>query len=372
MKKLLSIFIAVMLVFSLCTTVFAATGNPTGSQNVTGTGDTEYIDLEIYTVTLPTIATLDFTLDPQGLLALENDGDAADLADLKGGAIIPAGAAPKAINNSAVDIALTVNIKGTGDATFIAYDTDEATTIAKVDADTNNNVLLYAAPSSVNIVNATTEYSASNKGYIITDTASDLKFVLKAAEYKVANSSGTYVASPKPDTGSGTGILLGGYVNSKANWSDYANTTPTKTVGVTAVFSYAKASDAESADAGISGIPGLLSTTAVDSLQLTPPTPGFNGVGAINLTNGGTLTVAKGTNVNGTLDFNFAGGAVNTNYVYIGTSKQSPALVADYFVFDPIANKVGIKNMWATASTNTVTFKLAGSDTIYTFTLVLQ
>ena len=243
--------------------------NATGSSSVGGSGDTAYIDLEIYDVTLPTGNLLDFALDPQGLLGITGSEPVA-MDDLVGGRIISNGVA-KAFNNSAMDIKLSIELTGTGDATFLPYTTDDETTLAAIDADTNNNVLLYAVPSSVNIVDATTEYSAAHKGYVITKDGSTLDFVLPKAEYEVTNDGGTYTATPKEGTGHGTAIQLGGYVNSTANWTDYTGESAAKTVGLGAVFSYVKATDAESAQTPVAGIPGLISTT--ESLTLiVPPT----------------------------------------------------------------------------------------------------
>jgi hypothetical protein len=174
------------------------------------------------------------------------------------------------INNSAVDVTVSVLLSGEGDANFIDFDQNDATTIGDVEADTNNNVLLYAVPSSVNIPTAETSYAASTKGYIIDDNGITLKFVLDAAEYQVKNTSGTYTATPKAGTGSGTAIQLGGYVNTKANWSEFAGAEPDKEVGVNAVFSYVKATTGESADPGIAGVYGLLSTPTPASLEVTP------------------------------------------------------------------------------------------------------
>lgn len=284
LKKTCSIILALALMLSL-STVALADDTPPDSTEITGEGSTEYINLEIYTVTVPTVDTLDFMLDPQGLLGIE-PGATVDVANLKGGSIIPGPTVPKVINNSSVDLTVSIDLKGSGDANFMSKEDDDQTTIDAVNGDTENNIILYAVPSSVNIPLPATEYQLSTKGYIINSTtdAITLEFVLDAADYEVTESNGSYTAEAKPGTGSGTAFQLGGYVNTKADWSDYTGANPDKTVGVSAVFSFAKSSEEESADPGVEGVHGILSTVSVDYMTITipeppedpePPVPGF-------------------------------------------------------------------------------------------------
>jgi hypothetical protein len=362
-KKQLALIIALTLIFSFSAPVFATDyDSPTDTGEITGEGDTKYIDLEIFSVTLSTGAILDFTLDPQGLLAIE-DGATVDLGDLNGGTIQPVGGPARAINNSAVDITLSMTIKGTGDATFVPFNNDDATTIGNVKADTGNNVLLYAAPSSVDIINSMTAYSAAEKGFVITETDSELKFLLKAADYEIKNDNGVYTAKAKDDTGHGTAIQLGGYVNSTADWSDFAGVTPTKTVGISVIFEYAKAASTESADAGIAGIPGLFSTTAVPSLTLTPPVPprGFTNAEKISATDGGTVTITRGSNVDYDIEFAFDGQDI------VDVRYNGSVLSSSSYVVDKDTNILKIKGSWS--GVKTITFKLADEPTVYTIIL---
>ncbi|MDR1204441.1 MAG: hypothetical protein LBL26_03030 [Peptococcaceae bacterium] len=364
MRKQLTWIMALMLIFALNTSVFAAVGEDEGEDTVTGDGTTEYIDLEIYSVVLPTGKLLDFTLDPQGLLAIGLN-EKATLDELKGGTIVPANGAVKAINNSAVDIALSIELTGTGeDVTFIEYGDDAETTIANVEADDGNNVLLYAAPSAVNIVSTETQYSAAGKGYIITDDPSTLQFVLKAAEYEIENNDGVYTADAIDNTGSGTAIQLGGYVNTKADWNDYVKELEPSEVGISVVFSYRKATDDESKDTGVTGIPGLLSSTDVPALTLTPPAPERGFINGESATNGGTLTVTKSSNLNYDIDFNFAEKTITD------VRSNGSTLNATFYEINTTTNKLKIKGSWSSAGDKTITFKLDDDgDTTYTVLL---
>ncbi len=74
-KKLLAGMLAATMVLGMGTTVFAQTGNATGSGNGTGTGSFEgHVDKEVVAVTLPTAeaATFNYKMDPEGLIAATN------------------------------------------------------------------------------------------------------------------------------------------------------------------------------------------------------------------------------------------------------------------------------------------------------------
>lgn len=348
-------------------TVEAASGGGTedpskGTETITGTGDTEYINLEIYSVILPTSANLDFMIDPQGLLDIK-EGETVDLDDLKGGTVIST-ATPKVINNSAVDIKLSIKLQGTGDATFVAFDTDTEKTVAKVTADDATNVLLYAVPSSANIVKTETDYAASSKGFIIGSTESTINFVLAAAKYEVKNDNGEYKATPKAETGSGTAIKLGGYVNGKADWTAYTG-TPTKNVGVSAVFSFEKASAADSEATQVEGIPGLI-TAVTGTVDVTPAAPAVSGwADGKTGTTGTALTYSKAAL--GSKDLELGFNVVEGDTVSKLTINSAERTTSDYAV---VGGKLVIKNTLASALSNTtstprtITFTIG--TTVYT------
>jgi hypothetical protein len=357
LKKSLSLILSLTLVLSLGTVAFAET-LPNNSA-LEGSGEAEYLDLERYSVVLPTNAALNFTLDPQGLLSIE-DGTTVDLADLTGGTIVPAAGDARVINNSAVDLKVSVELKGTGDATFVEFDTDDETTIAAVEDGTDENVLLYAVPAAVNIVNATTVYSAASNGYIIDSTGITLDFVLGKAQYEIENIGGTYTASAKADTGNGTALTLGGYVNTGADWSDYDGTA--SEIGLTAVFSYAKATGNEGA--AIEGIPGLLASNTADYLTLAPAsTVGFPGTTK-------SLTISKAA-ANTVIDFDFDGATALTERSLDGTVLATSAF-NNLFTINYATGKITVLGSGFTAKpgVQVVKFKAAGVE--YTLNLTVN
>jgi hypothetical protein len=373
-RKVIAILTAALLVVGTVPAVFAAQGNPTGSQTVTGDGDVNYLDTKIFAVGLPTSASLDFVLDPQGLTEIE-DGESAALADLQGGKIIPS--APAVIvNNSSVKTKVTVTLKGitaagsganTATATFVPWGTDDASTIASVNTGTNNNVLLYATPSRTNRTNDSDPFVPAGKGYILSTDEQVLNFILDPADYTVKNTSGNYTALADAGTGHGTGVLIGGYVNKNADWSHFKASTNPSTVSVHAVFSYAE--DTTSSPTFVSGIPGLLEpATTFKALTLTPPV-GFMNAEQVSFVDGGEVTISKGSNVNHAIEFNF-GGKDATDVRNDGSPVSASALQT-YFTFDKTGNEVIIKGAWPTSATKTITFKLAG-DTDTTYTVILK
>jgi hypothetical protein len=143
-------------------------------------------------------------------------------------------------------------------------------------ANPENNILLYAVPSSANIINTASGYVASSMGHIITKTESTLEFVLDAAKYEVTNTGTAFTAAAKPNTGSGTAIQLGGYVNSRANWSDFTGSSASKTAGVDALFSFARASQGDIDAAKDLEVPGMMASARTNSLEVPLPV-GFMG-----------------------------------------------------------------------------------------------
>lgn len=228
-------------------TVLAASDLPADS-TITGSGDVDYVSTApVYEVTLPTTGALDFTVDPQGLLGLKDD-ETKTLAELTGkGAITMADAAGAYIKNEssvAVKVSVKMNITDTADTKVTpvsAYD--------DVEKDTAKNILLLAIPGNAKFA-AMSDYKAASDGVAITDitapTNAQFSFVLSAAEYGFTKSSGTttYGKITGEDNYDAASFKLGGLVNSKADWSDYVGSTP-KTLGVSAVFSVADATDTD-------------------------------------------------------------------------------------------------------------------------------
>jgi hypothetical protein len=369
MKKILTILLALALTLSFSAPVFA---DLPPSTQIDGVGTTEYLDLEVYSVVVPTDGTLNFTLDPQGLLGVGLN-ETVDLADLNTGVIVSDGEA-KVVNNSGVDLTVTVTFTGTTDnglddggptAVFKPYATSDEVTKAAVETGTANNVLLYAVPSSVNITSTAgtpSAYAASSLGYVIT-TSTALKFVLGAAEMQIKDTDGDKTVVAKNGTGNGTGFNLGGFVNTKADWSQFVGGGDNdSSVGVTAVFAYAKASAQDGTDlaaltgdnaGGYAGIPGLLTPPTNAALTLVQPV-GFTG-GA----NPTAKTIAKASIVENTLviPFNFGDETLTKIALPTGTTLAAAGNYA-----------VGANSITFSESRTTI-FKGFTSATTYTITL---
>ena len=292
----------------------SSTGDPTGNSTVGGDGDAEYINTRIFSVTLPTGKLLDFTLDPQGLLKIQ-DGQSVKFEDLGGGAIVSTGDA-KVINNSSLPVTVDIDLTGVGSgATWIPFTDDTEKTIEAVNNGTGRNILLYAVPASANIGSSSADYVAADRGFIIGTSVSTLRFVLGSAQYQVTNTGGTLTSGIVANTSKGTAIQLGGLVNDKANWEDFAGATPSQTLSITAVFKYAEATSQEvtSAATPVGGILGMISPAVTNSIELAPPlTTGFGVAGSLTQNYTVTRPDSGGASVPFVLDGNDVESAVWT------------------------------------------------------------
>lgn len=245
-RKLLAVLLTLTMVMGSALTAQAANGDATGTSTITGTGDVDYVDTTIYKVVIPTTGALTLNVDPQGLAGLA-EGESKTAAELAAYAGKVTGAStPVVLNASSVDMTVSVALTLTGDATGV-------TSEAAVEADTNNNILLYAVPSSTAVTSAddtagaATGYTAGTTGVVITTSAATVEFLLPAAEYEYAKAEGTgalsYARTETPCQG--TGISFAGLVNTKADWSDYVKETDPSEIGMTAVFSFAAAEESD-------------------------------------------------------------------------------------------------------------------------------
>ncbi len=264
MKKLVSrTLLAVMLVQVFFGAVaFAATGTSTGNTTIDGDGTTEYVDLEIYDMILPLSATLNFVLDPLGLAELTDTPVA--LSQISGGAIIAKNQV-KVINNSAKDMVLEMRFAVTGNANMVA-----TASTATVEADTLPNVGLFVVPSGDNIASTTSAYTSSGRAFMITGSEIDndatntkLGFVLGAADYTIAKVNGEVIVDTIDGSSNGTGIQLGGAVNSKANWSSFTGDNPADEISITAKFSYRAAKNDFTAASGATNESAFASSTTI-------------------------------------------------------------------------------------------------------------
>jgi hypothetical protein len=339
-KKLFSIILALALVFSVSTGVFAATGPDTGTGTVTGEGDTVALDTEIYSVVLPTGNLLNFTLDPLGLLGLA-DGSSAGLDTLTGGQIASDTIAG-VLNKSSVAIDLKIGLVITGDVT--------ATDTASVGADTANNVAIYVRPSKTNVtdtllptlkkvgtaVTGATLAEGADGAFQLNKTGYELNFLLGKAKYLAKNTGGvyTYEYDTAAANGNGTAITIEGRVNSNADWSEFVDGT--KSVGLAAVFSYTEADSAVNTalagpdlkDSATSPAP-ILGLKAAAGSTVTVPTPTYGFVANTFTTNvSNTQFMEGGSTYAGQADFAYSTVGAGT---IIGFAFDTTDLATVYF-----------------------------------------
>ena len=249
--------------------------------SISGVGDVVYPDLEIYDVILPTAGSLDFLVDPLGLLSLE-PGQSAPIEALSGGVIVHPGDG-RIINNSSHSVKVSVSLRaestdggfeGGAVASFLGYADDDETTVGAVEANGNveNNILLYVVPSAVNLADQDTPFVPAGKGYVLTTDSVTLEFILPGALYGVGEGSDEELtASLIPGTGSGVGLRIGGYVNANADWSDFRAEQNPSTITVLAAFTLTRADEADlnaEESPRVEGIPAMLVPDSANALSV--------------------------------------------------------------------------------------------------------
>jgi hypothetical protein len=272
------------------------------SVTITGTGKTLYINTDIMTVSLPTDNVWDFILDPQGLYGLTGS---AYLDELHGGKIFtnPNVYSPAVRNSSSFPVTVSVAIQMTGNVTAVA-------TESAVNSGTAHNALMWVASEE------------GDRGYVISASPQTVKYVLGAADYKATHLGGdNYAYVTVPNTEKSMSFQIGGLINKNADWSEFV--AGDKTVGISAVFSFERATTGEVATLGendvafvsavgmgVYQLPPTLKATVVlanngRSLTITPEAFTFNttaytikGVTLLNPTNvitgSGTITINNG------------------------------------------------------------------------------
>lgn len=274
-KKVMALLLAATMILGTSMQAFAATGtenNTSAGQTITGEGDVTAVETTVYSVTIPTTATTKLVIDPQGIMDMK-DGDTATKEDLAENAGKITCASKAVITNlSSVPAKVTVDLTLTGDATPV-------TDLTSVDADTANNILLYANPSATDVpvgADVANTYTASNTGIIIPKTTpASVEFVLDEADYvfKKASSTTTYELATA-NTGHGTALEFAGYVNKNADWSDYlATATTKKSIGMTAKFTFTHTLASGDVADTTEGAPYAMKAYSGDTVDLTPPAP---------------------------------------------------------------------------------------------------
>ncbi len=230
-RKFLAMLLATAMVMGSSMTTLAATGTVPGDTTITGSGNVAYVDTEVISVTLPTTAAMELTVDPQGISTLSNNSSAS-AEELEGAAGLISSTHKALVTNcSSVPVKVSVTLTGTGDATFMA-----SANAVDEDSASANNILLYALPSAVDVGASVNKYVESTTGIRISNTSVSANFILDEAEYvfEKTGASVNYVKKAD-DPGHGTAIAFAGLVNKKADWSTYADGS--KEIGMTAVFS---------------------------------------------------------------------------------------------------------------------------------------
>lgn len=343
-KSILALTLAMSMIMGSAMTVLAteytADDESTGS-TVTGEGDIGYVNTKVISVTLPTSETLKLIIDPQGLSALENGSTASkeDLEDAAG--LITCANKAVVTNCSSVPVKVSVKLTGTGAATFVT----DADSVEKAPTTGNKeeNVLLYALPSAVDVEDSADNYVASTTGVTITTTAATVNFVLDPAEYNYSK-DGTGKASytiKEGETGHGTAIAFEGLVNSQADWSEYVKETSPSTIGMTAVFTYTSTlEDSDVAD-----------TTEGAPYGMVKMTSGTITVEAKNVGPSAPKTVNFTTESGATFNVNFGAGdsaattITNIQYSTDGTTYKSFGTPANIYTIS--GNTVTIKTAFA-------------------------
>jgi len=220
-KKLLAMLIACAMMFSLSMTAFASDPYDDASDSSDNKGTLVNVE-HIIDMELPTDAAFDFVLDPLGLMSIEDDGTAL-LGDLEGGKIVPLGDAALVMNFSSLPVVLTVEFG-------LECDDDELTFVTAIDDVEEDdkeafNALIYIVPSKAAITDATIDleedFAPAAEGYVIEDDA-ELVFLFPAAPYTVERDGLDFVLElVDDDTGFGTALQIGGWVNTQADWTKY-------------------------------------------------------------------------------------------------------------------------------------------------------
>ncbi len=233
--------------------VSAAQANKTG--NLTVEGDTTYVDTTIYKVTLPTSSSLNFTLDPEGLVGFFADdanasattAENADLSSYKG-KIVGSGT-ETIVNESSVPIQLTCK--------YYLTNADGISVEATKDnwSDSEKMILLEAVAAKKSVVDAgsytptamaTPAVDASTSVVAISSVdpaePSTIAFALAAAPYEFKKGDdGSFTYIPKDgatlDDTQHAVLSLTGFVSSDADWAALAEAQAGSKLTLNCVYS---------------------------------------------------------------------------------------------------------------------------------------
>jgi len=184
-------------------------------------GTTVFVN-HIIDIDLPTDNAFDFILDPMGLMDIEEDAT-VNFDELVGGKIVPVNDAGLIMNFSSLPVIVTIDLEFTGTGLTVVDNV-----AAVEDEDGALNALLYVVPSASAItdsgIDLEEDFAPSGTGFAVEDE-SELTFLLDAAPYKVTRTGPTSFDFELVDdnTGFGTALQVGGWVNTQADWSAFAD-----------------------------------------------------------------------------------------------------------------------------------------------------
>lgn len=281
MKKFVAIATALTMVMAPMT-AFAAT-------DLEQDGDINYTNTTIYKLTLPTTEGMAFTLDPQGLTALEDEEEGTTVTTNAGKIVAPAPMVAK--NQSSVDVKLTakfylVDEADQEGAAFVEEITDndgkqdqkEIAMTITADDDSNTEIKV-AGDSEV----AATEFEMTKVDYeFVKDDSGNFKYV------QVDSEDATEL-----------NLQIGGLIAKDYDWKDYTG-AEAKKITLHAVFSFTDADGEEVENTVEEPVvedrePNIPSTATYDASEGT-------GTIAIDLGAGTTATTVSEAYYGGTAD----------------------------------------------------------------------
>lgn len=288
-KKTVATILAAAMVFSPITSSIAFAADVTtapANGSVSSSGGTEgYVDQEAFCVVLPTVTsnTLEFKLDPQGLLTVS--GNDSKFANVSAGDIVFMNKISVngsygnfnesnviyAINKSSYDVTFGVDVTMTNGTS-----TNQVTFVSSADLVTSGNdlnVYMAAVPET----NAIAYDDVSGNGFAaVASTPSSVSFALNTAgaaklAYKISGLSSNYTISKngtsynyvQKDDATGwqsVGFTLTGKCNPNANWKEFNDANAQLTLNL--AWTLTKASGSEENYVSSNNPAGLIKNVA--------------------------------------------------------------------------------------------------------------
>ena len=229
-KKILAVVLTAAMAIAP-TTVFAADIKEATGSAVTGAGSSAgWVETEVIQYELTT-GTLNFKIDPQGLLSVPNDGTETATLSNEGDIQFGPGSALKVKNKSSVDIGVNVTASITSNDDNLNVVTDVANFVT-------NSKYKTATDTSICISTTTTPAATGIDGISKTGTVIGAAMENAKSEYVYKNDSGSYsyVLKGTPVDANFKVFEIGftGKVSAKGDWSSYA--TNTKDLGLKVVY----------------------------------------------------------------------------------------------------------------------------------------